>query len=440
MKENSINPAIIPIPGGGASFPIAIAIRADGLQALICNFNSSTITILDLTDPTSPALVNTLAVGISPTSAIYTIDGTFAYVTDSANAKLSRIDLSNYSSIDVTGIPAPSWMIMAPDGLTAYVSSVNDLYPVTNLTGTPVVQLPIHGFNFSSPNFFPQLVISSDGTTLLATDTGDSAVQPLIFPGTLGNLIGVGVTPNGITISPDSSFSYVCNGNGSSEIAVITNPIGPSPSVTEMTPSLQTTPTDVATTPDQAPLAFFTANTALPDLNVSFDASSSQSPTDSITNYAWDFGDGSPIVDTASPLITHHYAHPGHYTVNLQVTNTAGTSTSVTFTGQIVSRNGGPTAIMSLPIAIPFAEISQASNKFLTKTGYENCITFQVPAGANPPVLFRIYADAGLTELLATVPASDPSVCLCSSHKHTTYFVELVDALGNVTGVAKITI
>ena len=63
----------------------------------------------------------------------------------------------------------------------------------------------------------------------------------------------------------------------------------------------------------------------------------------SIASYAWNFGDGTTAT-TTSATTTHTYAASGTYNVTLTVTNTQGTSTAQTFTGQTVSNNGGPSA------------------------------------------------------------------------------------------------
>jgi PKD repeat protein len=74
-----------------------------------------------------------------------------------------------------------------------------------------------------------------------------------------------------------------------------------------------------------------------------FDASASSAPVGTIASYAWNFGDGTTAT-TSSPTIAHNFAGPGPYPVNLTVTDSAGTSTTQTFTGQTVSNNGGPSA------------------------------------------------------------------------------------------------
>ncbi|WP_062396702.1 PKD domain-containing protein [Methanogenium cariaci] len=68
----------------------------------------------------------------------------------------------------------------------------------------------------------------------------------------------------------------------------------------------------------------FTFSPSSPDANepVSFSGSSTWS---NITNWAWNFGDGS---SSASQNPTHTYANAGTYSVSLTASNTAGTATS----------------------------------------------------------------------------------------------------------------
>ena len=92
-----------------------------------------------------------------------------------------------------------------------------------------------------------------------------------------------------------------------------------------------------------------------------FDATSSTTPTGSIASYRWDFGDG--VVQTVqSPTVTHTYSSAGPKMVTLTVTNTGGTSTEVTFTGQTVSNNGGPSAVTQQNVDI---SIVMAPPRFL---------------------------------------------------------------------------
>ena len=73
---------------------------------------------------------------------------------------------------------------------------------------------------------------------------------------------------------------------------------------------------------NQSPVASFThiPEFPMPNEPVLFDASSSYDPDGSITQYAWNFGDGS-VTTTTNPLINHTYLADGTYTVELVVTD-----------------------------------------------------------------------------------------------------------------------
>jgi len=64
---------------------------------------------------------------------------------------------------------------------------------------------------------------------------------------------------------------------------------------------------------------------------ITFDASQVQlDPGDQITKYVWNFGDQTPVQTTTSSTITHRYAKPGHYHMQVQAIdaqNVPGTAT-----------------------------------------------------------------------------------------------------------------
>lgn len=84
----------------------------------------------------------------------------------------------------------------------------------------------------------------------------------------------------------------------------------------------------VATSPivvvQQLPTATLSASstTLATGESVTFDASGSNAPSvppgDQLTGYTWNFGDGTPSVQTTSATTTHSYRKPGHYTATVQ--------------------------------------------------------------------------------------------------------------------------
>jgi PKD repeat protein len=91
----------------------------------------------------------------------------------------------------------------------------------------------------------------------------------------------------------------------------------------------------VTVNPPTPPVAAFTSAPPAPALNggasvtVSFDAgSSTSSSTGGITNYRWNFGDGTPVVNTTLESISHPYTTAGTWTVTLIVTDANGSATT----------------------------------------------------------------------------------------------------------------
>ncbi|MGV6859388.1 MAG: PKD domain-containing protein, partial [bacterium] len=92
---------------------------------------------------------------------------------------------------------------------------------------------------------------------------------------------------------------------------------------------------------NQAPTARFTISpsTSTAPATLSFDASESSDLDGSIVGYAWDFGDGS---NGNGISVSHHYSQAGDYTVMLEVSDNAG-STSQSSQTYRLGTDTGPT-------------------------------------------------------------------------------------------------
>lgn len=86
----------------------------------------------------------------------------------------------------------------------------------------------------------------------------------------------------------------------------------------------------------QAPQALFSITPLTPKVGeeVVFDASESKDPDGKITEYLWDFGDGSPA--ETGPVVIHVYKEARTYTVKLTVTDDQGLSSSLEKTLTVV--------------------------------------------------------------------------------------------------------
>ncbi len=96
-----------------------------------------------------------------------------------------------------------------------------------------------------------------------------------------------------------------------------------------------------------------------------FSGQSSVVPTgNTLSNYIWNFGDGSPIVNTSAPTTTHTYEASGQYLVHLSVvTNTGCSSTNATEYNVMVSSRPH---FLGLPNIDPGPHLTCANPALLT--------------------------------------------------------------------------
>ncbi|HEX5922851.1 MAG TPA: PKD domain-containing protein [Baekduia sp.] len=94
----------------------------------------------------------------------------------------------------------------------------------------------------------------------------------------------------------------------------------------------------LAFTPDQGPVASFTAVAAPEGSATTFDASASADSDGTVATYLWDFHDGPTV--TGGPTISHTFATAGSHTVDLTVSDGLGCSNTRTYTGHMVHCNG----------------------------------------------------------------------------------------------------
>ncbi len=330
IATNIAGPAItFPAPIG----PRAMAITPDGTSAYVAMDNG---TVYPLAIATG-TLGNPIAVGSSPEDIAITPDGSLAFVPDFGN-KVTPINLLTNTADAPIAVPGnPNVIAITPNGVTALVVTFNGgTVPISIATGTAGSPIP-------TPGTGTAIAITPSGTTAYVDDISDNQVVPIDVDSlAMGTPIAVGDAPQGIAISPD-----------------------------------------------QAPVAHVTVTPAAPGAASGFDASASTVQYGTITSYAWNFGDG-VTATTASPTTTHTYSTGGNYPVSVTETDSAGTSTARVFTGQTMSRNGGPqaTATATASIAGPAAWTAYVVNNLDNTVTPINLHTLvagtAIPVGAGP--------------------------------------------------------
>ncbi|MEA2144709.1 MAG: hypothetical protein QOG59_296, partial [Solirubrobacteraceae bacterium] len=187
---------------------------------------------------------------------------------------------------------------------------------------------------FASPGSYPValIVTDSDGSSTTATQTVTVAGPLAQFTAPAPQLEGAALSftagaPGPQTVFPVSyAWSFSDGGTASSP-----SPTHAFASAGTYTATLTATDangnftsvTHPVTVLDESPAAAFGVLTTTPSTQraVGFDAGASSDPDGAITDYAWQFGDGT---GTTGQSPTHLYTAPGTYTVTLTVTDSTG--------------------------------------------------------------------------------------------------------------------
>lgn len=193
-------------------------------------------------------------------------------------------------------------------------------------------------------------------------------------------------------------------------VEIVATPVG-SDFRTGMTQFAQVhlVPQGVILPPAGTPTASFIFSPTTPSANapVQFDASASSSPNETITSYAWDFGDGT----TGSGRTTSHvFGAAQTYSVTLTVTNDRGRSASVTKTVTVAAASTPTAAFVFSPSAPTVkAEVFFDASDSRAGNGHR-IVSYQwnwgdgesAPASASP-LQQHDYQSAGTFKVVLTV-------------------------------------
>ena len=292
----------------------------------------------------------------------------------------------------------PFGVAVSPDGSTLYLSgnTSNDVYAINTSTGALLATIPAGNAQtpccchptapgcmcrttrlarsrsstrpatrtsrpsrspafwraYQGVNFFQTTCISPDGSTLYVP--GHAA-----RPGERGQhgdrhghradqrATALFPNPSSCAVSPDGSQLWVAYrpfGGTASGVAVFSTSSGHALLSENNSASVQDA-IEIAFGPDQAPARGVSVTPGPEFQGTQFDASASTVPYGTITNYAWDFGDGT-TASTSTPTTSHVYTSPGPFTATVTETDSTGTSTatSTVSIGTEDLRSGGPQA------------------------------------------------------------------------------------------------
>lgn len=224
LKHNSV---ITTIHDDSFDQPYTVTIHPNGTKAYITNSNSSTISIINISNN---QVIGTINGFDGPSGMAITPDGNFAYVNNygagNCSGLASSVRFVDLNTNTIVGPrifvdQAPAALAMSPDGNFVYVVNYVDGQPgtgtmsiiqtnintvidtVTGLSGPFAIAITPDGkyayvTNFGSNNFAPI------GTTVTIIDLENH---------TIAATIDLGIQPSGIAITPDGKYAYVSNYN-----------------------------------------------------------------------------------------------------------------------------------------------------------------------------------------------------------------------------------
>jgi PKD repeat protein len=282
--------------------------------------------------------------------------------------------------------------------------------------------LPILGGSVGLNNLFNQSINS--GSYYLQSEWDDGAkactMKPLALsaagftPSPGSGTAGVPVTFTGTAVDAYGAPNFVWKwGDGTESAGATPTHVYAAPGSYEVTMTVKDQLTGSTTTPvshtivvNGQPTASFTIapNPATPGIPVAFNGGGSIDPDGAITNYAWNFGDGSI---GAGVLPSHTYVAPGNYTVTLMITDSAAVTGAIS---HVLTVAAAPTSTIASLIT-PNSTFSLGAASFNQTTGV---ITFTETMG-----------DPGTFSWLLTFQNGKFGVFAASNHKCKVRFVRL---------------
>lgn len=309
-------------------------------------------------------------------------DSHIAVFAIAANGSLTKVACTSGCATQ----SAPFGLAVSPNGRFLYTAITDEIAAFAIAAGSTLT--PISCSSCTTAANPRALAVSPNGRFLYTTNNNmpkssipafeiqsNGALTPIASCGSNCETTD-GAEPEGVVVSPDGRFAY----SSDREDVLLTKPfehgimsafaIGSGGELSELEcPELtcvlggNTGFFGLTITPDQGPAAAFSDTPAPAGSPSAFNgsASSTSSPEVTVASYDWSFGDGTSM-QSAGAAPTHVYSAPGNYTVTLTVTDSAGCSTQVIYTGQTASCNGSSAASSSQTITVPSSGSSSGSS------------------------------------------------------------------------------
>jgi PKD repeat protein len=295
--------------------------------------------------------------------------------TDASNAVARTVDIRLVQpGVILPGGPTPSFTVNGSATLSSVSPFVDVTFDASNSTPAPGTGIASYSWNFGdgtttggqiavhrfSPGQYSVRLTVTDTngrsavsvrTLTVGAGAGPTAAfvfspeapginQPIVFNGSQSTAppgrtivrydwnFGSGSPQSGMTVTKSYDVPGTYN-----VVLTVTDDVG------QTDTESNTVTVSAGTT--QAPVAAFNFSPTQPTINqpVFFNGGASTGGVGTITNYAWDFGDGGFSNTNAGPTTSHPYTAAGTYVVRLTITNSAN-QTATTTSSVIVNATG----------------------------------------------------------------------------------------------------
>lgn len=408
-------------PSSTFNNPISIAITPDGTKAYVADSGANQVSIINLATNTVIGVVNDTALHSlsNPFFITITPDGTKGYAINNNNT-ISIIDIASNSITSIVSDPGsrlnnPQAIAISPDNLKGYITNQgNNSVAILNVS-TETITATVASPNFNGPG---AVVFKPDNSQAFVINEGNSTVS--VINSTTNTAIGIVAgsfsTPSSIVVTPDGTQAYVTN-LAADNISIIDTSINTVIADVSDPSSLISHPRVLAITPNGKTLyVIFLTGIGIVDVATNTVTGIVSDPLATLNN-------PSSLAITPNSLFGY-------------ITNSGGNSVSIL---SIQGSSPNPSTIVFPPNSI---QACTTKNIFLTQTDFVNIISWTAPTNGTRAINFKIYRNAQLTDLVATIPITSSLKYFdhnLQPHVIYTYYIVSIDENGNTSAAASIT-
>ncbi|HWD85114.1 MAG TPA: beta-propeller fold lactonase family protein [Solirubrobacteraceae bacterium] len=397
-----LTPATVATGSSTDSEPEQLAVSPDGKNVYVANATSGSVSVFDVGSGGTLSLAQTVTTDLSgPTGVAVSPDGTSVYVADSGDTEIVEFNRASDGTLTAKSSPTvPTQttgnyvLVLTPNGQYLYISgdgnatirafSVGSGGELTALTNTATEGFGNH-----------QLTVSPNGRNLYASscESDDVYQYGIGSTGALSALVPPTATTGGICpeeqwMTASGAHLYATDfytETPSSHGDVSQFSVSSTGALSLMSPPTAPAgagPSGVVIAPDQGPVARFSEKLGSAGKPTKFNASMSFAPDGTVVSYHWQFGDGHTLTTTTA-RVKHTYKKAGKYTVSLTVTDDAGCSTTLVFTGQTAYCHPGESVKHTLKVSSG-AKLKLAVTPHTATAGKTTCYAFRVSSKGKP--------------------------------------------------------